>query len=114
LANHNNINFYTLSTPNFGAELGIVFKNISTIGIVESENQELNVFPNPANDLLYINLPSSSKQISIVDIYGKLIYSEPALFESHELKISSLATGTYWLKVDLTNGRTALKRFIKQ
>ena len=114
LANHNNINFYTLSTPNFGAELGIVFKNISTIGLVESENQELNVFPNPANDLLFIYLPSSAKQISIVDIYGKLIYSEPALFESHELKISSLASGTYWLKVDLTNGRTALKRFIKQ
>ena len=114
LANHNNINFYTLSTPNFGAELGIVFKNISTIGIVESENQELNVFPNPANDLLFINLPSSAKQISIVDIYGKLIYSEPALLDSHELKISSLASGTYWLKVDLTNGRTALKRFIKQ
>ena len=114
LANHNNINFYTLSTPNFGAELGIVFKNISTIGIVESENQELNIFPNPANDLLFINLPSSAKQISIVDIYGKLIYSEPILLESHELKISSLATGTYWLKVDLTNGRTALKRFIKQ
>jgi hypothetical protein len=114
LANHNNINFYTLSNPNFGAELGIVFKNISTIGIEESENQELNVFPNPANDLLFINLPSSAKQISIVDIYGKLIYSEPALLESHELKISSLASGTYWLKVDLTNGRTALKRFIKQ
>ena len=114
LANQNNINFYTLSTPNFGAELGIVFKNISTIGIVESENQELNIFPNPANDLLFINLPSSAKQISIVDIYGKLIYSEPALLDSHELKISSLASGTYWLKVDLTNGRTALKRFIKQ
>ena len=114
LANHNNINFYTLSIPNFGSELGIVFKNISTIGLVESDNQELNVFPNPANDLLFINLPSSAKQISIVDIYGKLIYSEPALFESHELKISSLATGAYWLKVDLTNGRTALKRFIKQ
>ena len=114
LANHNNINFYTLSTPNFGAELGIVFKNNSAIGLVESENQELNVFPNPANDLLFINLPSSAKQISIVDIYGKLIYSEPALLESHELKISSLASGTYWLKVDLTNGRTALKRFIKQ
>jgi hypothetical protein len=113
LANHNNINFYTLSTPNFGAELGIVFKNISTIGLVESENHKLNVFPNPANDLLFIYLPSSAKQISIVDIYGKLIYSEPALFESHELKISSLASGTYWLKVDLTNGRTALKRFIK-
>ena len=114
LANHNNINFYTLSSPNFGAELEIVFKNISTIGIVESENQELNIFPNPANDLLLINLPSSAKQISIVDIYGKLINSEPALLEFHELKISSLASGTYWLKVDLTNGRTALKRFIKQ
>jgi hypothetical protein len=114
LANHNNLNFYTLSIPNFGAELGIVFKNISTSGIVESENQELNFFPNPANDLLFINLPCSAKQISIVDIYGKLIYSEPALLESHELKISSLASGTYWLKVDLTNGRTALKRFIKQ
>ncbi len=114
LANHNNINFYTLSIPNFGSELAIVFKNNSAIGLVESENQELNVFPNPANDLLFINLPSSAKQISIVDIYGKLIYSEPALLESHELKISSLASGTYWLKVDLTNGRTALKRFIKQ
>jgi hypothetical protein len=114
LANHNNINFYTLNTPNFGAELGIVFKNNSSIGIEESENQELNVFPNPANDLLFINLPSSAKQISIVDIYGKLIYSEPALLDSNELKISSVASGTYWIKVDLTNGRTALKRFIKQ
>ena len=114
LANHNNINFYTLSIPNFGSELAIVFKNNSAIGLVESENQELNVFPNPANDLLFINLPSSAKQISIVDIYGKLIYCEPALLDSHELKISSLASGTYWLKVDLTNGRTALKRFIKQ
>ena len=114
LANNNNINFYTLSIPNFGSELAVVFKNNSAIGLVESENQELNIFPNPANDLLFIYLPSSAKQISIVDIYGKLIYSEPALFESHELKISSLATGTYWLKVDLTNGRTALKRFIKQ
>ncbi len=114
LANHNNTIFYTLSIPNFGSELAIVFKNNSAIGLVESENQELNVFPNPVNDLLFINLPSSAKQISIVDIYGKLIYSEPALFESHELKISSLAIGTYWLKVDLTNGRTALKRFIKQ
>jgi len=114
LANHNNINFYTLSTPNFGSELAIVFKNNSAIGLVESENQELNVFPNPANDLLFINLPSSAKQISIVDIYGKLIYCEPALLDSHELKISSLASGTYWLKVDLTNGRTALERFIKQ
>ena len=74
----------------------------------------MNIFPNPANDLLLINLPSSAKQISIVDIYGKLINSEPALLEFHELKISSLASGTYWLKVDLTNGRTALKRFIKQ
>jgi len=114
LANHNNINFYTLSIPNFGSELAIVFKNISAIGLAESENQELNVFPNPANDLLFINLPSYANQISIVDIYGKLIYKEPALLESHELKISSLASGTYWLKVDLTNGRTALKRFIKQ
>jgi len=114
LANHNNINFYTLSIPNFGSELAIVFKNNSAIGLVESENQELNIFPNPANDLLFINLPSSAKQISIVDIYGKLIYSEPALLDSHELKISSLASGNYWLKVDLTNGRTALERFIKQ
>ena len=114
LANHNNTIFYTLTAPAFGSELGIIVKNVSTIGIVESENQELNVFPNPANDLLFINLPSSAKQISIVDIYGKLIYSEPVLLESHELKISSLASGTYWLKVDLTNGRTALERFIKQ
>ena len=90
LANHNNINFYTLSIPNFGSELAIVFKNNSSIGIEESENQELNVFPNPANDLLFINLPSSAKQISIVDIYGKLIYSETALLDSHELKISFL------------------------
>lgn len=114
LANHNNINFYTLSIPNFGSEIGIVFKNISTIGLVESVNQELNVFPNPANDLLFINLPSSAKQISIVDIYGKLIYSEPALLDSHELKISSLASGTYYIKVDLSNGNKAIKRFVKQ
>ena len=52
--------------------------------------------------------------MSILDIYGKLISTHLIMNKHNELNISSLASGTYWIKADLTNGTTALKRFIKQ
>ena len=114
LANNNNINFFTLNPVDFGAELEVVVKNVGNAEIIENTSDKLVIYPNPANDLLVVDVGFDADEMSILDIYGKLISTHLIINQHNELNISSLASGTYWIKVDLTNGTTALKRFIKQ
>ncbi len=114
LANHNNINFFTLGSPNFGAELEIVVKNVGNVGLIENISDAIVVYPNPANNLLLVDIQFDALKMSILDIYGKLISSNSIINQHNELDISSFASGTYYIKVDLFNGDQAIKRFVKQ
>ena len=56
--------------------------------------ESITVAPNPATNLLSVNLPSN-KSIQLLDTSGKLIRT----FENHQgqLDISSLSSGAYWI-----------------
>lgn len=78
----------------------------------KSINQELTVYPNPANDHIKVSFNSTVKEksiISIIDITGKTVYSEIVSgadeFLTLELNLSSLSKGIYLLSVqnELTN-----------
>ena len=96
----------------------------TTVGIDNGEliidNEELIIFPNPANDKLYIKTKSNvhSVNIEVYDIYGKILIAlRRTSFDNGELiidngvgsvNISYLDRGIYFVKV---NGVT--KRFVK-
>lgn len=94
--------------------LAIVPVICTTVGISEIENTPLSVFPNPAENEIFVVLPNSAGdkvKISIFDIYGKLCkqteissYTEPA-----RINLNELTNGIYFLQ-----GQTKQGKFIEK
>ena len=72
-------------------------------GIKELNESFVSIYPNPANDLIYVTLLDASLiNNTIIEIYnsiGKLILTEKVLSEKTSIKINSLANGIYTVKV---------------
>jgi len=88
---------------------------VSAINRNEDANQ-LNVFPNPANEVLNINLQNSAIQNCIItNALGQTVYSSANEINANhkiQLNISNLSAGVYFVKVRASNGSYNAK-FIK-
>jgi hypothetical protein len=91
----------------------IALANSSIVGIDEIANNQLKIFPNPANDWLYINsnLNSRFDKCIIYSISGKIEYCSKAVFP---LNISNLKNGIYFIELSSKKGVKHFSRFIKQ
>jgi hypothetical protein len=72
-----------------------------------ASNVKVNVYPNPANDQLTINLNSNAsiEQIQLVDLQGKVVYTETVNTVDYNKTISTsqFGAGIYFLKVIAAN-----------
>ncbi|MES2515148.1 MAG: T9SS type A sorting domain-containing protein [Bacteroidota bacterium] len=92
-----------------------VLVNCSSVGLEElmlSENL-FSIFPNPANELLYVKNETSQSLVNIVviDISGRLILEQPNNIT--ELNVRNLQPGMYFIQF-LSEGKKYQKKFIKQ
>jgi hypothetical protein len=72
---------------------------VSTAGIGEEKlSRTLSVYPNPAGDVVYIELPAAEDKVSIVNILGEECYSIKAL-NKKPVDISHLESGVYFVVV---------------
>lgn len=77
-----------------------------------SKSKNFVVFPNPSNDVLYINNPSDIKEFSIFNAMGKQISVPYEFDELLKVNVSDLSKGSYCIKILTTYGY-ATKKFIK-
>lgn len=85
---------------------------ISTIGFNELAGQDIQLFPNPVVDDIYIKgLNGESYDFEITDAQGKLIMSNEGS-TTDQIHVSQLAKGVYLLK--LNDGNSGIYRFVKQ
>ncbi len=81
----------------------------------EPEDPPLNVYPNPASDVLniYVNLPDQGEaEIRIYQVTGRLVQrSSPTLAGIHTMNVSHLTTGIYILSLKV-NDTITNHRFI--
>ncbi|HKR03528.1 MAG TPA: FG-GAP-like repeat-containing protein [Bacteroidia bacterium] len=87
------------------------------ISSISGNSSGLNIYPNPANDFLYIKLPKSfsgSLQLSIADLTGRIVLERSfAGSSSDNLKVNleDLAKGAYLVKV-ITEKDKVVQRII--
>jgi hypothetical protein len=55
------------------------------------------VMPNPASDLIKITSASSST-VEIVDVHGRVVARREIVAGGHNIDVSSLAQGTYYVR----------------
>lgn len=84
--------------------------------IPESEENpvNLNIFPNPANDLITITSTQSleNSKVQIYSMNGKMLLSKEIFESTIELDVTSFECGTYIVRI-IQNNQTLHKRFIK-
>ncbi len=76
---------------------------------------EISIYPNPANDILHVNLSNGFSENTVIELYdaiGKLVMSEKAIDSMSTLSISHLAKGIYSIRV-LVDSHQVVKRIIK-
>jgi hypothetical protein len=75
---------------------------------VNQLQQDIIVFPNPSEGILYFNKPF--ELVEIYSIEGKLVKSQVDVYET--LDVSGLSNGTYWLMIH--DGGTVIQtKFVK-
>lgn len=94
---------------------------LETMGVIGSINpnveliiNELDIFPNPANDLLYVSeLKTGNYKFSILSTEGKEVLSG-GFFEGNLINITELKNGMYMLQIIDEENNVRNKKFIKQ
>lgn len=91
--------------------------NESPTGIEQTLSSKLNVYPNPANDYLYIGMPMDGECLfTVFDMTGKKVADYKWTIAAHasaRLNISALNSGTYFLSI-ASDEKVQTIYFVKQ
>lgn len=73
-------------------------------GIVTMKTNDVQMFPNPSSDILTIK-NAQGKNIQIIDLYGKVLFSQEQLNNMTELHLASfLTSGVYMVNISEVSG----------
>ncbi|MBZ9788460.1 T9SS type A sorting domain-containing protein, partial [Psychroflexus sp. CAK57W] len=90
-----------------------------TLGVEEINTKDISVYPNPASEILNIQLPDFSGQnakLQLMDMAGRLIFTESVNVENGRIstrKIENLGSGVYLINIEVDDKKYTKKIIIK-
>lgn len=87
---------------------------LTSVGTEESTLPAFTLYPNPANDVIRIQMSNREGQIIILDNLGKRWIQTSFTDNLKELDISALPSGIYHINLIGNNGEASTRSFIKQ
>ena len=93
--------------------VSIIGKISDDVNVNEIEDTQCRVYPNPVNDMLYIEVATEIEEIVVYDIYGRHQVTETASHQGNlAIDVSNLKAGIYFVKINTHEGNI-VKRIIK-
>lgn len=91
------------------------FETENFAGIFENNVLSLEAFPNPATDIVKINLPAEGlKVIEMFDLSGRCLGNTETNEQVLEINLKGLQQGIYFVKAKFEDGRTGTSKIIKE
>jgi hypothetical protein len=84
---------------------------INTTGVNEISEEELLIFPNPANEMIWVK--ANTGNISMFDAAGKLVYSSVINSEITRVDLNGISSGIYLIEITNENG-VVREKFLKR
>ncbi len=112
--NEGTIEFYVRTVKDeLESEPSEVYTIVIEDDAIEEFASSFNIYPNPANDKLFIEAETNVEEVSVYTLTGVMVYNEQCSMNNVQLNVSDLNSGVYFVKVRTYNGET-VKRFIKK
>ncbi len=86
------------------------------LGINDNFFQRINIYPNPVNNILYIDnydLRFTNNDLQIIDITGKTVQQLKISNQQSSINVSHLLTGIYFLQLQNNSSTILTKKIIK-
>ena len=83
------------------------------VGVEELGLRNVSVYPNPANDVIYVHLPSINYSVEVANVMGEVILKSENKSNTTSLDLIRLETGVYFLTI-LSEGKQKQMKFVKQ
>jgi Domain of unknown function (DUF4465)/Secretion system C-terminal sorting domain len=105
---------FGMNTPAYFCIDNFTTNESSTLGVNNVQVASAKVYPNPATNMLYAELPDNAvQQVSVVDMAGNTVISMSSTAQKVGINTSTLPVGVYMLQLK-GEGRTASVKFVKQ
>ena len=91
--------------------VGVAKKYSKGENVLENKHLECSIYPNPANDRLYIE--TQTLTVEIYDIYGRVQKMSAISGQQSVIDVAELNSGIYIIKINTKEGNI-VKQFIKQ
>lgn len=120
ISNFNTVYFFCQAFSQFwdyGSFTPFTSVDCSLLATNDFENNKLQLYPNPANDVLNIELDSTSTnyQMAIYNALGSLVFEHKNLsITDKSVNISELNSGIYFVRITDSENRIYQKRLIKE
>jgi hypothetical protein len=79
---------------------GTVVPFSNTTSALTNNSKSLELFPNPANEIISLNnLPSGGNLVQVMDLTGKVVISKEVNNKNENLSLESLSKGAYFVRI---------------
>ncbi len=96
-----------------GLIVNIAYPRVPPVNIVEQNAENILVFPNPANNYIYLHSDiAENSYIKITDINGNVLIKEIYINETSKIDISNLEPGVYLIQI-IANNKSEFAKFLK-
>jgi hypothetical protein len=96
-----------------GSESGSAWSCIY-VGQKELQKYEVNIYPNPADEFLILELNTPVEIITVYNLTGSIVDEVPVKDQSElQLNVSHFAPGIYSIRFNKANGESFSRKFIK-
>ncbi len=95
------------------ADGGLASTGVGSVGIDEQATSTLQLFPNPATDIVTLNDVSSDARISILNSLGQTVREIPATGGKVQFSVGDLQSGIYFVQV-MTKNKVNSAMLLKQ
>ena len=100
--------------PVFGSKDPHGFKMAGEEKIEENNFQDINVYPNPVKDMLYVETETEIIEIIVCDIYGRHQVTKTSSHQGDlSIDVSGLNSGVYFVRIKTDSG-DIVRRFVKK
>ncbi len=101
--------YYVTAVYYFGESVGSTPTYALVVGIDELDATLLQIFPNPASEMVTINSAVEIASIQVMNNAGQVVVTKKVNTRSYQLNVSKLERGVYYIKLNTKEG-TALRK----
>lgn len=87
--------------------------NVGTLGINDNESLAVSFYPNPVDNVLYINFKESIDSLEIYTVTGQKVSNVNFQTTTNQLDVASLTSGVYFVRV-FSNGNVETLKIVKK